>query len=458
MEGVRRDRMFLETEGPYRNDVASEGRIFSMVLAGGRGERLIPLTGHRAKPAVPFGGRYRLIDFVLSNMVNSGLTRIVVLTQHQEDSLLHHVDKSWVRSNGDAIQLASAHEKGTTYVGTADAVYKNVDRIHEVRPDLVAVFGADHVYCMDVRAMIRWHWEKGADVTVAAIPMPVNTLRSQFGTMVVDRDWRITRFEEKVPNPTSIPGRPDQALVSMGNYIFNPQILEEELERDAMDDDSAHDFGRSILPRICRTRKVYAYDFRSNIIPGCEGPSDYWRDVGTIANYYRATMDLLNPLCHLRLDLSEWPIYSAGNERCPPRIISGGSGRGGCVENSVIGNGSVVSGGYVRNSVIGEHVRIDDGALVEESVFLGDAVVGEGARVRRAIIDHGNVVAAGDHVGWERDRDLSRFHVDPSGVVLVPHKAIQTPQKGGPLKKPLRWREMPDTESLGRLINSASNA
>jgi len=428
-----------------------------MVLAGGRGERLIPLTAHRAKPAVPFAGSYRLIDFVLSNMVNSGLNRIIILTQHQEDSLLGHIDRRWIGSNGDAIQSASAGEKNTTYAGTADAVYKNVDLLHDARPDLVAVFGADHVYCMDIRSMIRWHWEKGADVTVASIPMPVKTLRSQFGTVVVDRDWRITRFEEKVPNPTSIPGRPDQALVSMGNYIFSPDILQEELEHDAMDENSAHDFGRNILPRICRTRRVFAYDFRSNILLGCDGPSDYWRDVGTIVNYYRATMDLLNPLCHLRLDLPQWPIYSTG-QGCPPRIISGASGRGGCVENSVIGNGSVISGGYVRDSVIGEKVRIDDGASVEESVILGDAIIGQGARVRQAIIDHGNVIAPGDHVGWERDRDLSRFHVDPSGIVVVAHRVIDRPEKDEGLRKPMGWRVISDTESLGRLINSASSA
>jgi glucose-1-phosphate adenylyltransferase len=402
--------------------------VLAMILAGGRGERLYPLTGHRAKPAVPFGGSCRLIDFVLSNLFNSAIPEIHILTQYNDQSLLRHLQQAWIRayfSDGPLIVPTPAHH-GTYYLGTADAVYKNRVLINCAKPDLVLIFGSDHVYRMDVSQMIKYHLEQGAEVTVSTIPMPISR-RAQFGTVVVDDEWRIRRFEEKVPMPTPIPNSPDQALVSMGNYIFDTDILLEALGQDAHDSESSHDFGRDILPKLCARRRMYAYDFRSNRISDTEGPNDYWRDVGTIESYYRAHMDLNNPRCHLNLEDPRWPLRAINRHGRPARVTGDLSGKSGCVENSILGNSSVVAGGYVRDSVIGQNVYIASGAMVEESVIIGDAFVEERARIRRAIIDHGNVIRAGEQIGYNIDSDSARYHVDRSGVVVVPHIGYRGP-------------------------------
>jgi glucose-1-phosphate adenylyltransferase len=414
----------FEASRPYDSP-----KVLAMVLAGGKGERLYPLTGHRAKPAVPFGGSYRLIDFVLSNMVNSAIPEIHVLTQYREHSLLRHLREGWIRpyfSDGPLIMPIPARMCGrdTHYLGTADAVYKNRDLIKRADPDLVLVFGSDHVYSMDVRQMIRYHREKGAEVTVAAIPMPVDQC-AQFGTVVVDGDWRIRRFEEKVPFPTPIPDRINQALVSMGNYIFDAQCLLEVLEEDARDNGSSHDFGRDILPAICNERRTYAYDFRANHISDTEDPTDYWRDVGTIESFYRAHMDLNNPLSHLNLRNPQWPLRSITYHGLPARMTEDLNGRAGCLENSMVGNSTIVAGGYVRDSVIGNNVYISGGAVVEESVILGDVMVGEGAHIHRAVIDHGNVIEAGEEIGCDQDADAARYYLDASGIVVVPHHSFR---------------------------------
>lgn len=399
--------------------------VLAMVLAGGKGERLYPLTGHRAKPAVPFGGSFRLIDFVLSNMVNSAIPEIHILTQYKDHSLLRHLQQGWIRpyfSDGPLIMPMSARmfDEETCYLGTADAIYKNRVLIKRVNPDLVLVFGSDHVYSMDIRQMIRYHLEKGAEVTVATIPMPADQC-VQFGTVAVDDDWRSRRFAEKVPFPTPIPDRPDQALVSMGNYIFDTDCLLEVLEADAHDASSGHDFGRDILPAICGARRVYAYDFRASRISDTELPTDYWRDVGTIESYYRAHMDLNNSLCHLQLHNPHWPLRAITYHGLPARLMEDMNGKTACVENSTVGNSTIVSGGYVRDSVIGNNVYIASGAVIEESVILGDVIVGEGARIHRAVIDHGNVIEAGEKIGCEPDYDAARYYLDESGIVVVPH-------------------------------------
>jgi glucose-1-phosphate adenylyltransferase len=397
----------------------------AMILAGGKGERLYPLTGHRAKPAIPFGGSYRLIDFVLSNMVNSAIPEIHILTQYNDHSLLRHLQQKWIRPyfpDGPLIMPIPAQMCGSdaSYLGTADAVYKNLSLIRGIKPDLVLVFGSDHVYHMDVNQMIGYHLEQGSEITVATIPMPINCC-SQFGTVVIDDTWRIRQFEEKTPFPTPIPDRPDQALVSMGNYIFNTDILLEELEQDALDADSSHDFGRDILPRTYSRRRMYAYDFQANQIADMEGPNHYWRDVGTIESYYLANMDLNNPLSHLNLDNPTWPLRAIHHQGLPAKVRGDLSGKTGCVENSILGDSSVVAGGYVMDSVIGQNVAILTGAVVEKSVIIGDVVVEEGARIRRAIIDHGNVIRAGDRIGFDLDIDAARYDVDRCGVVVVPH-------------------------------------
>ena len=409
---------------PALEVVAQRERLQSMaiVLAGGRGERLYPLTEHRAKPAVPFGGSCRLIDFVLSNMFNSAIPEIHILTQYHDQSLVRHLQQGWIRTyfaDGPLI-MPTAAQNGSSYPGTADAVYQNRVLIASAKPDLVLVFGSDHVYRMDVNQMIKYHLEQGAEVTVSTIPMPISQC-ADLGTVVVDDSWRIGRLEEKVPWPTAMPDMPDHALVSMGNYIFDAAVLLEELEEDARNNASSHDFGRDILPRLCARRRMYAYDFRTNRIAGVAGPSDYWRDVGTIESYYQANMDLNNPQSRLILEDEAWPLRSIGRHGRPARVARDLSGKIGCVENSILADSSVVSGGYVRDSVIGQNVHIASGAIIEESVIMGNCLVEEKARIRGAIIDHGNVVKAGEHIGYDLDSDAARYYVDRSGVVVVPH-------------------------------------
>lgn len=397
-------------------------KVLAMVLAGGKGERLYPLTENRTKPAVPFGGGYRLIDFVLSNLVNSGIHQIYVLTQYKAQSLLRHLQQGWVGTfpmNGLFILPVPAQMRvgETWYRGTADSIFQNVYLIQQSKPDLVLVFGADHVYFMDVSQMIRYHLRKRADVTIATVPYPISEC-SQFGVVVVDEQWRVIDFQEKVPNPTPIPGQPDRALVSMGNYIFNADTLIEEVARDTTDTESSHDFGRDILPKIYETKNIYAYNFSRNKIPGVRGSNDYWRDVGTIKSFYDANMDLKNPLPSLNLYNPAWPVRSVKHHDPPAKVVIDTSGKAGFVENSLMVGGSIIAGGYVRDSIIGRNVRIATRAQVEDSVILGHTVIEEGAKIRRAIIDHGNVIGKGEEVGYDRERDRKRYHLDESGIVV----------------------------------------
>jgi glucose-1-phosphate adenylyltransferase len=397
--------------------------VLAMVLAGGKGERLHPLTEQRAKPAVPFGGNYRLIDFVLSNLVNSRIHRIYVLTQYKAQSLLRHLQQGWVGTypmDGLFILPVPAQMRvgESWYQGTADAIFQNLYLIHQTKPDLVLVFGADHVYFMDVVQMIRYHLKKKAEVTIATIPYP-RAECDQLGVVVVDDQWRVTDFQEKVPDPTPIPGQPDKCLVSMGNYIFNTDMLIEAVMEDTVDAASTHDFGRDILPKIYASRRIYAYNFRRNAVPGMPGPNDYWRDVGTIKNFYDANMDLKNPLPHLNLYNPSWPLRSVKHDDPPAKVIVDTSGKAGDVQNSLVVGGSIIAGGYVRDSIIGRNVRIASGARVEDSVILGHTVIEEGAKVCRAIIDHGNVIKKGEEIGYDREQDMRRYYVDESGIVVT---------------------------------------
>jgi glucose-1-phosphate adenylyltransferase len=306
------------------------------------------------------------------------------------------------------------------YRGTADAVFQNADLIRSQDPELVLVFGADHVYTMDVRAMIDWHLKNRAEVTVSTVPFPIGEA-AQFGTAGIGPDWRIREFLEKQSNPYPIPGRLGQALVSMGNYVFNADVLLEALAEDAGRTDSRHDFGRDIIPRLCSRRRVFAYDFRTNVIPGLEGPTDYWRDVGTIQSFHQANLDLINPFSRLNFSSSRWPLRPRRSTEPPARLISRLYGDFGIVKNSLVAASAVIDGGFVRDSVIGPQVRVQSGAIVEESVILGQTIIKERARVRRAIIDRGNVIEEEDKIGFDLRSDLSRFHVDDSsGIVVVP--------------------------------------
>ena len=296
--------------------LVGRGGVMAFVLAGGQGERLRPLTDRRAKAAVPFGGMFRLVDFVLSNLVNSGIDDINILVQYEARSLEDYLSEGWLAPGQPwRISLLAPEDHGRkAYKGTADAVYQNIDLIRSRKPDLVLVFGADHVYTMDLRPMIEQHLLTAADATVSTVPMPVSEA-VQFGTAAIGPDWRIRDFQEKSPYPRSIPGRLGQTLVSMGNYLFNPEVLIDALTADAGRAESRHDFGRDLMPALCSRRRIYAYDFRTNEIPGVEGPSDYWRDVGTIGTFYQANLDLLDPqspeFLHLALAPGTVPIAAA---------------------------------------------------------------------------------------------------------------------------------------------------
>ncbi len=409
-----------ENEGPSPL-LGVRGSVLAIVMAGGMGERLRPLTERRSKAAVPFGGMFRLIDFVLGNLVNSGVQDIGVLVQYKSESLEDYLEQGWSASPAPwRISLRRGGVEGRNwYRGTADAVTQNIDYIRARRPDLVLVFGADHVYTMDVRQMLDWHLSREADVTVSTIPMP-SAEACQFGTASIGPDWRVHEFEEKAPYPRSIPGRLGQSLVSMGNYVFNTDVLLEALEDDAARADSHHDFGRDVLPRLVSRRRVLAYDFRTNRLPGLDGPSDYWRDVGTIQTFYQANLDLIDPFCHLHYSSNRWPLRPSRSQPAPARLIARHYGEFGVVKNSLVASTAVIDGAFVRDSIIGPDVRILSGAIVEGSVLLGRTIVNERARIRRAIIDMGNSIEEDEKVGFDLRSDLSRYSVDDeSGIVVL---------------------------------------
>ncbi|HSE96161.1 MAG TPA: glucose-1-phosphate adenylyltransferase [Methylomirabilota bacterium] len=394
-------------------------RVLAMILAGGRGERLYPLTRERSKPAVPFGGRYRIIDFVLSNFVNSGILAIYVLVQYKAQSLIEHLRVGWRASGLVAdhfiIPVPPQMRVGDTwYRGSADAVLQNLNLIEDFAPDLVAVFGADHIYRMDVNQMVAFHREREADVTVAARPVPLDEAGA-FGVLEVDASGRILDFAEKPARPRPLPDDPTHAYVSMGNYLFSRRTLTESLLADARRD-SAHDFGRSIIPELVPRARVFAYDFQANVIPGIRPYEErgYWRDVGTLDVYYRAHMDLLGEEPRFDLDNHRWLILTGGYSGPPGHILSG------TIENVALGAGCRIRRAHVRNSILGRAVAVEEGAMIEDSVVMDFTVVGKGAHLRRTIVDRFNVVTPGQDVGLDLEADRRRYHVDPAGIVVIP--------------------------------------
>jgi len=403
-------------------------RVLGIVLAGGKGTRLYPLTKERAKPAVPFGGKYRIIDFVLSNFINSGIYSIYVLTQFRSQSLLQHLSEGW--QFGGLLktqfiipvpaQMRSADE--TWYQGTADAIFQNINLVEQADPHLVAIFGADHIYRMNIASMVEYHEHKRAQVTVAAIPVE-KRMSTEFGVIETQGDGRIVRFHEKRSDAPTIPGDPDRVYASMGNYIFSTRTLLRELQEDAANESSSHDFGRDILPSLMGRSEVYAYNFQSNRIPGERAEAEaYWRDVGSIDAYYEANMDLRSVSPALNLYNRQWPLRTTGFPDPPAKFTFDDANRRGQAIDSVISGGSILSGGVVRNSVIGRNVRVHAGALVEDSIILDNCDIGRRAKVRRAILDKNVRVPEDTLIGFDLEDDRRFHHVTDSGIVVVEGK------------------------------------
>lgn len=413
--------------------------VLVMILAGGRGERLYPLTRDRAKPAVPFGGRYRIIDFVLSNFINSGFFRIKVLTQYRSNSLLIHLARgfnfgSLSEHYVDAIPAHQGVGDLGWYLGTADAIYQNLSIVQDEVPQDVAIFGGDHIYKMDVRQMVAFHRERHAGCTVAALPYDRAAAAGQFGIIEVDEHWRIVGFEEKPADPRPIPGDPNLTLVSMGNYIFDAEVLESSLAEDHENDRSTHDFGKDVLPALIERYPVYAYNFHANVVPG-EGERErgYWRDVGTLDSYFDATMDLRDVSPMLNLYNHAWPIRSAILQYPPVKFVFDQEGRCGMAVNSIVGGGAIISGGRVRNSVVFNNVFVHSYCQIEQSILMQGGNIGRGARLHRVICDKYVTIEDGTVIGENRALDAQRFHISPGGVVVIPKGAI-VPREG-----PLLW-------------------
>jgi glucose-1-phosphate adenylyltransferase len=400
-------------------------QVLAIVLAGGAGKRLAPLTDDRAKPAVPFGGLYRLIDFALSNLVNAGIRRICVLTQYKSHSLDRHITTTWRLSAllGNYVTPVPAQQRlgPHWYTGSADAIYQSLNLIYDDNPDIVAVFGADHVYRMDMMQMVDQHVAHGAGVTVAAIPVPRQEATS-FGVIQTAADGRsVQAFLEKPADPPSLPGRPDQSYASMGNYVFSTDVLIEALRKDAADDASRHDMGGDILPMLVRDGLAQAYDFLDNEVPGAEErDAGYWRDVGTLDSYYEAQLDLcaVHPVFNLYND--RWPILTMVPSQPPAKFVHDRGDRVGRAINSVVSNGVIVSGGLVRDSVLSPGVRVNSWSRVERSVLMHNTRIGRHAVVENAILDKNVEVPDGVVVGVNKDHDRARgFVVSPGGVTVV---------------------------------------
>ncbi len=393
-------------------------RVLAFVLAGGKGERLFPLTSFRSKPAVPFGGRYRIVDFVLSNLINSKIYSLYLLVQYKSQSLIEHVRKNWVLSSVIKDHFVTVVPPQMRmgpewFQGTADAVFQNIDLIRQHNPDLIAVFGADHIYRMDISQMIDFHVEKGAYATVAARPVPIGQA-SSFGVIMTDSEKRITGFQEKPKKPTPMPDDPGRAYVSMGNYIFNCDVLMEALGKSQRK--KQHDFGSHLIPDLVGGEKVFAYDFAANVIPGTMPYEEegYWRDVGTIAAFYDAHMDMLGERPVFELNNLLWPIIPSGFSGSATKILKGD------IRNSVIAEGAVIGRAKIRNSFIRSNVAIENDVSLEDCIIMDHVVIKKGSKLKKVIVDKMNVINEGEQFGFDPDRDRFRCHIDKSGISILP--------------------------------------
>jgi len=399
-----------------------------MVLAGGEGKRLWPLTAERAKPAVPFGGRYRIIDFVLSNFANSGFYRIKVLTQYRSDSLLRHLHRTWNRYAGFGGYVEPVPPQMNLskdwYTGSVNAVMQNLNIVADEDPDVIAVFGGDHVYKMDIHQMLDFHRDKKARATVAAIPVPTSEAK-RFGCIAMDESHRMVGFLEKPDNPPEIPGRPGWTLASMGNYLFDTDVLIDAVREDHDREGSKHDFGGDLIPNLFEREPVYVYDFGWNVVPGeSESARGYWVDIGTIEAYHQASMELVSVSPVLNLYNREWPIYTFEAQAPPAKFVFADqkSKRIGIATDSMVCEGCIISGGHLEQSILGHNVRVNSYAHVSQSVLFEDVVIGRHCRIRRAIVDKGTEIPEGTTIGYDLEADRKKFFVSEEGIVIVPKK------------------------------------
>jgi len=391
----------------------------AVIMAGGRGQRLADLTSNRAKPATPFGGKYRIIDFSLSNCVNSGIRQVLVLTQYKAHALIQHLQRGWgfLRGEmGEFVEIVPAQQKHGEwwYRGTADAVYQNYDIIEEHNPELVLVLAGDHVYKMDYGPMVAFHAQREADVTVGVVQVPVKEA-TEFGVMTIDKESRIIRFMEKPAKPEPMPGNDKLALASMGIYVFDAEYLRKQLEEDAADPDSAHDFGRNIIPKTIGKDRIFAYPFE-NVETAAQA---YWRDVGTVEAYYQANMELIHVKPELNLYDESWPIWTYQEQVPSAKFVLDDDGRRGSAVNSMVAGGSIVSGAEIIESLLFFNVTIEERSRIFRSVLLPHVEVGKDCRISKAVIDEGCLIPDGMVIGEDSEADKARFHVTETGIALV---------------------------------------
>lgn len=396
---------------------------FAMILAGGRGSRLGPLTDWRAKPAVPFGGKFRIIDFPLSNCINSGVRRIGVATQYKAHSLLQHLQRGWSFLAGqfkESIELLPAQQRQgeSWYKGTADAVFQNLDIIRDYGPEFILILAGDHIYKMDYGKMIAQHVQLQADMTVACLDVPLADAKA-FGVMAVNTEQRVVEFVEKPSNPAPISGDPARALASMGIYVFNAAFLYEQLKRDADEPKSSHDFGKDIIPYLVHRYRVYAHRFSDSCVSSEGNQAPYWRDVGTIDSYWEANMELCRVTPDLNMYDSEWPIWTYQEQLPPAKFVFDDEARRGMAVDSLVSGGCIISGGSIRRSLLFSNVRVSSHSMIEDSVILPDVHIGQHVRLRKVVVDKRARVPDGLEVGYDRRKDKQRFHVTDNGVTLV---------------------------------------
>lgn len=396
---------------------------FAMILAGGRGSRLGALTDWRAKPAVPFGGKFRIIDFPLSNCINSGVRRIGVATQYKAHSLLQHLQRGWSFLAGqfkESIELLPAQQRQgeSWYKGTVDAVFQNIDIIRDYGPEFILILAGDHIYKMDYGKMIAQHVQLQADMTVACLDVPLADATA-FGVMAVNTEQRVVEFVEKPSDPPPIPGDPTRALASMGIYVFNAAFLYEQLKRDADEPKSSHDFGKDIIPYLVPRYRVYAHRFSDSCVSSEGNQAPYWRDVGTIDSYWEANMELCRVTPDLNMYDGEWPIWTYQEQLPPAKFVFDDEARRGMAVDSLVSGGCIISGASIRRSLLFSNVRVSSYSMIEDSVILPDVHIGEHVRLRKVVVDKRARIPDGLEVGYDRRKDKQRFHVTDNGVTLV---------------------------------------